>query len=247
MRDFIYIIIRFTYTVYRIQMPLERSGTALEKIKKPESLADQAYDLIRKDILIGTLAPNEELREEKFALELGISRTPLREAIRRLATDGLVILQTGKPAIVSSFTKEDALHQMEVRKLLETYNIEQVAHHVTPQFLKTLKVNLTLQKQAADKNDFHEFIELDREFHLLLANQNPNTKLKEMIHAINTGVNRAFLILANTYPISAMEASGEHEHIVTALEKQDASTARKMMLEHMDNIERRFLHYYEED
>lgn len=216
----------------------------MRKIKKPESLADQAYNLIRKDILTGTLAPNEELREEKFAMELGISRTPLREAIRRLATDGLVVLQTGKPAIVSSFTKEDALHQMEVRKLLETYNIEQVASFVTPIFINTLKNNLKLQKRAADKNDFHEFIDLDREFHLILANQNPNKKLREMIHTINTGVNRAFLILANTYPISAMEASGEHENIVTALEEKDEVAAIKAMLEHMDNIERRFLHYY---
>lgn len=216
----------------------------MRKIKKPESLADQAYNLIRKDILTGTLAPNEELREEKFAMELGISRTPLREAIRRLATDGLVVLQTGKPAIVSSFTKEDALHQMEVRKLLETYNIEQVASFVTPIFINTLKDNLKLQKRAADKNDFHEFIDLDREFHLILANQNPNKKLREMIHTINTGVNRAFLILANTYPISAMEASGEHENIVTALEEKNEVAATKAMLEHMDNIERRFLHYY---
>ncbi len=216
----------------------------MRKIKKPESLADQAYNLIRKDILTGTLAPNEELREEKFAMELGISRTPLREAIRRLATDGLVVLQTGKPAIVSSFTKEDALHQMEVRKLLETYNIEQVASFVTPIFINTLKNNLKLQKRAADKNDFHEFIDLDREFHLILANQNPNKKLREMIHTINTGVNRAFLILANTYPISAMEASGEHENIVDALEEKDEVAAIKAMLEHMDNIERRFLHYY---
>ena len=216
----------------------------MRKIKKPESLADQAYNLIRKDILTGTLAPNEELREEKFAMELGISRTPLREAIRRLATDGLVVLQTGKPAIVSSFTKEDALHQMEVRKLLETYNIEQVASFVTPIFINTLKDNLKHQKRAADKNDFHEFIDLDREFHLILANQNPNKKLREMIHTINTGVNRAFLILANTYPISAMEASGEHENIVTALEEKDEVAATKAMLEHMDNIERRFLHYY---
>ena len=216
----------------------------MKKIKKPQSLADQAYNLIRKDILTGVLAPKEELREEKLAMELGISRTPLREAIRRLATDGLVVLTTGKPASVSSFTKEDALHQMEVRKLLETYNIEQVARFVTPTFINTLKDNLKLQKRAADKNDFHEFIELDRDFHLILANQNPNTKLREMIHTINTGVNRAFLILANTYPISAMEASGEHEDIVSALENKDEIAATKAMLEHMDNIERRFLHYY---
>lgn len=225
----------------------ESSESDLRKIKKSESLADQAYDLIRKEILTGSLAPNEELREEKFALELGISRTPLREAIRRLATDGLVILQSGKPAIVSSFTKEDALHQMEVRTLLETYNIEHIVDHVTPTFIKNLNANLKLQKTAADKNDFHEFIELDREFHLMLADQNPNAKLRDMIHTINTGVNRAFLILANTYPISAMEASGEHQAIADALEKQDLIAARNAMNHHMNNIERRFLHYYEKD
>jgi DNA-binding GntR family transcriptional regulator len=147
------------------------------------------------------------LREEKFALELGISRTTLREAIRRIATDGLVVLQSGKPAIVSSFTKEDALHQMEVRTLLETYNIEHIVDHVTPAFIEKLNTNLQLQKVAAEKNDFHEFIELDREFHILLADQNPNVKLRDMIHAINTGVNRAFLI-REYLSISAMEASG---------------------------------------
>lgn len=219
----------------------------MRKIKKAESLADQAYELIRKEILTGSLAPKEELREEKFALELGISRTPLREAIRRLATDGLVVLQSGKPAIVSSFTKEDALHQMEVRTLLETYNIEHIVEHVTPTFIQKLHTNLQLQKAAAEKNDFHEFIELDREFHLLLADQNPNVKLRDMIHAINTGVNRAFLILANTYPISAMEASGEHQEISDALEKQDVVAARNAMNHHMDSIKRRFLHYYEKD
>lgn len=219
----------------------------MRKIKKAESLAEQAYDLIRKEILTGSLAPKEELREEKFALELGISRTPLREAIRRLATDGLVVLQSGKPAIVSSFTKEDALHQMEVRTLLETYNIEHIVEYVTPAFIQKLHTNLELQKAAAEKNDFHEFIELDREFHLLLADQNPNVKLRDMIHAINTGVNRAFLILANTYPISAMEASGEHQEIADALEKQNVVAARNAMNHHMDSIKRRFLHYYEKD
>ena len=217
----------------------------MKKITKTLSLADQAYEMIRKAIISGKLAPEEDLPEEKIATDLGISRTPLREALRKLAIEGLVELHKGRPAMVATFSKEDALHQMELRKVLETYNIERIAKTFDPRLLRNLKKNIDYQLEAVEVDDFHDFIDLDREFHLLLAGKSHNPKLSEIIENVNTGVNRAFLVLSNTLPISAKEAVGEHKSIVEALEMQDSQIAKGEMEKHMANIERRFLVYFQ--
>ena len=216
----------------------------MKKIEKTLSLADQAYEMIRSAIISGKLAPEEELPEEKIAADLGISRTPLREALRKLAIEGLVELHKGRPAMVATFTKEDALHQMELRKVLETYNIEKIADTFDLKLIKGLKRNISHQLKAVTTDDFEHFIDLDREFHLLLAGKSHNPKLREIIEQVNTGVNRAFLVLSNTLPLSAKEAVDEHIHILEALEKQDSQKAKVEMEKHMANIERRFLVYF---
>jgi len=216
----------------------------LKKIVKNLTLADQSYEMIRNAIISGRLAPEEELPEEKLAADLGISRTPLREALRKLAIEGLIELHKGRPATVATFTKEDSLHQMELRRILETYNIEKIATIFDRKLIKNLKENLRHQLEAVAADDFQYFIDLDREFHLLLAGKSHNPKLSEIIEHVNTGVNRAFLVLSNTLPISAKEAVEEHALIVEALEKQDSQKARDEMEKHMANIERRFLVYF---
>ena len=77
----------------------------MKKIKQSETLADQAYKMLKQAITNGKLKENEQLPEEKLANNLGISRTPLRDALSRLAAEGLVIHQTGRTAVVASFTK----------------------------------------------------------------------------------------------------------------------------------------------
>ena len=216
----------------------------MKKIVKNLTLADQSYEMIRNAIISGRLAPEEELPEEKLAADLGISRTPLREALRKLAIEGLIELHKGRPATVATFTKEDSLHQMELRRILETYNIEKIATIFDRKLIKNLKENLRHQLEAVAADDFQYFIDLDREFHLLLAGKSHNPKLSEIIEHVNTGVNRAFLVLSNTLPISAKEAVEEHALIVEALEKQDSQKARDEMEKHMANIERRFLVYF---
>lgn len=219
----------------------------MQRIKKKETFADQAFNLLKKEIISGELAPNEELPEEKLAKQLGISRTPIREAMKRLASEGLVVLHDARPATVATFTKDDVLHLMEIRRLLEVYNIESISRTITPDVLHELNQNVKEQLKAITENDFHEFIDLDREFHLLLAKGNPNPKLKEMIHSVNTGVNRAFLVLSNTLSVSAKEAYIEHKGIVEALGNQNTEIAKREMISHMENIEFRIHSYYKEE
>lgn len=222
-------------------------GSDLQRIIKKETLAEQAFNLIKKDIISGKLAPDEELPEKKLAEELGISRTPIREALKRLAAEGLIIISDAKMATVASFTEEDALQFLEIRELLEVYNLEIIADTLHDRLLEELKENLKSQLQAITEDCYEEFIELDREFHLLLAKENPNPKLRDMIHTSNTGVNRAFLVLSNTLRLSAKEAYEEHNRIFTALQSKHVETAKKEMSAHMKNIERRIQGYYQEE
>lgn len=216
----------------------------MRKIHQNISLADQAYNLLKKAIISAELAPEEELPEEKLASDLGISRTPLREALKRLAVEGLIVLQKGRPATVANFTVEESLEYMELRRVLEIYNIEGIAAELEGTLIQELKENLALQLEAVTKNDFHDFIELDREFHLILTSRSRNRKIKEMIHHMNTGINRAFLVLSNTLPMSAREAYEEHIKITEALEKKNVALAKEKMVEHMQNVENRFLGYF---
>ena len=219
----------------------------LKKIKQSETLADQAYQMIKQAITNGKLKENEQLPEEKLATNLGISRTPLRDALSRLAAEGLIIQQKGRPAIVASFTKKDSLDYMELRSLLETYNIEKIISDIDSAFITLLKTNAAKQLDAIKQDNYNEFIELDRAFHLLLASRNNNNELKNIIHRMNTGINRAFLILSNTVPTSANEAYHEHMDIIESIEKKDVILARNKMIVHMNNVEKRFLGYYAED
>ncbi|GGA18936.1 GntR family transcriptional regulator [Psychrobacillus lasiicapitis] len=216
----------------------------MKKIIQKESLADQAFNSIKDAIIAGRLAQEEELPEEKLASDLGISRTPIREALKRLAAEGLVNIHKAKPATVASFTKDSALHYMEIRKLLEIHNIEKNADQLSDQVLYELQNNLEGQLEAIESDDYNSFMDFDRAFHLQLANIGGNVKLAELISQMNTGVNRAFLFLSNTLPVSAKDAYLEHVNIVQALEKKEKNLAKQLMILHLDNVEKRFLHYY---
>lgn len=213
----------------------------MKKIVFNSTLSEQAYNIIKNSIINGKLQKSELLPEEKLAKDLGISRTPLREALNNLVAEGLIISRKGKPAIVADFTKEKALEYMELRNLLEVYNIEKSIAKMDEDFFEELDKNLREQKTAIQQGTYHDFIEKDREFHLLLASVNQNKELQQLIHRINTGVNRAFIILSKTVPQSAEPAYEEHVDIVSALKERDVILAKNKMIVHMNNVEKRFL------
>ncbi|QHA37785.1 GntR family transcriptional regulator [Rossellomorea marisflavi] len=213
-------------------------------IKK--TLAGQAFQMLRKQILSGELSSGDELPEKRLAEEYGISRTPIREALRKLAAEGLVTISEAKVAVVASFTEEDGLQHLEIRELLEVYNLD-VIPGLGEGLMGELDDNLEAQHRAILEDRYDAFIDLDRRFHLLLAAPNPNPKLKEMIKSSNTGVNRAFLGLSGRLRMSAMEAYEEHVRLVRFLKVGDRESAKRQMRHHMTQIRQRMQGYYRED
>lgn len=220
--------------------------SCLKVIKRTETLADQAFNSLKEAITTGKLKAGETLPEEKVGNDLGVSRTPLRDALSRLAMEGLVIHEQGKPAIVAGFSKEDSLEYMELRSILEVENIQKIITKIDKPFIKLLRGNLSEQLVAIEEDNYQLFIELDRAFHLLLLKPNKNSQFHDILHRMNTGVNRAFLILSSTVPQSAQGAYEEHVEIVDALEDKNVIRAKNNMVIHMNNIEKRFLSYYKE-
>ncbi|PIC58372.1 MULTISPECIES: GntR family transcriptional regulator [Sporosarcina] len=219
----------------------------MEKIVNSFSLAEQAYNMLKKSIISGELAPLTELKEGKIATDLGISRTPLREAIQKLAMEELVVLKKGKPATVATFTNEESVEIMELRQLLEIPNLVKVIANCDETGITSLEDNLKQQMKAITNNDYHQFIDYDREFHLILASYNENKKVRALIHQVNTEVNRAFLILSNTLGMSAYEAYKEHVHILEVIKRKDIDAAKSAMLIHLQNVRDRFQAYYKEE
>ncbi|TWT07219.1 GntR family transcriptional regulator [Planococcus sp. CPCC 101016] len=219
----------------------------MEKIKKQATLADQAYEYIKKMIITGKLKPGQELPEEKLALELGISRTPLREALKRLAVDALIELRKPKPAVVAAFTFQDVKEIMELRRLLEIHGLENLSKADQQPVMQQIKRNVDRQFQAVQAKNVVEFMDLDQEFHSYLYQNHENNRLKEMIKGINSGGSRAFLLLSDTAVDSAKKAYEEHLSILHAIEEGDISKAKQQLSTHLDNIESRLLKYIKQE
>ncbi|MGB6405981.1 MAG: GntR family transcriptional regulator [Planococcus donghaensis] len=215
----------------------------MEKITKQATLADRAYEYIKKMIITGELKPGQELPEEKLAHELGISRTPLREALKRLAMDALIELRNLKPAVVAAFTSQDIIEIMELRRLLEIKGLENLTDVEQRPNIDELMVNIERQLQAVQEKKVVEFMDLDQEFHALLYQNHRNNRLKEMINTINSGGSRAFLLLSDTATDSSKKAYEEHLSILQAIEQGDLRKAKQQLGVHLDNIENRLLKY----
>ncbi|WP_400164549.1 GntR family transcriptional regulator [Brevibacillus sp. TJ4] len=210
----------------------------LNKLPQNETLADRAYKEMKKAILQGTFMPGDPLPEESIASMLGISRTPLRKAINQLAFDGLVELETGKKARVANFTEEDLQHFIRLREVLEVFAAEQAVPFVTDEFLQKLEQTCIGQMEAIQKNDYYTYIELDSQFHVLIAEVTQNPKLKDFVEQISNQLLR-FLVLSRTIEESADEALVEHQQIIQALADRDVAKAGATMRKHIQSVERR--------
>ncbi|WP_134701210.1 GntR family transcriptional regulator [Ammoniphilus sp. YIM 78166] len=211
----------------------------LTKLQQTETLSDRAYRELKRAIIQGEFLPGDPLPEESVASMLGISRTPLRKAITRLAYDGLIVLETGKKARVAEYSLVDLDHFLQLRQLLEPFNAQQIASYITDEELDELEQLIQVQKEAIEQHDMYQFIESDSQFHIMLAEINHNHKLKEFIEQLNTSFYRNYLILSGTLEEYAAIAFSEHLPIIEALRHRQPEQAGEAMKTHIQNIEAR--------
>lgn len=218
----------------------------MKTVKTKVSLAEQAFNILKEEIATGRLQVGDPLPEEKISAQLGISRTPLRDALKKLENEGLITANTGRPATVAGFSKADSLDHIDMRRILEVENLERILEKLDDEIMAKLGDNLRRQQEAVHHGDHQLYLELDSTFHILLTEANPNHLFYEMVRRLGTGVSRAFLTLSNTIEPSLKSSFAEHQAILSALEARDLPSAKEAMTRHLDNVEARFLKFYDD-
>jgi DNA-binding GntR family transcriptional regulator len=202
-------------------------------IKQPESLAKMAYDSIRNAIISGQWKIGELYNEKAIAADLGISRTPVREALLELASQGLILFLPRRGLMVSRFTRRDVDEIFELRKAIELAVVEKITLTSPPFDLFEIEASLLHQRKASKERDYLAFMEADRLFHTRFCELTNNRRLiavlenlRDMIHVMGTKA-----LTAESRTLQVIE---EHQAIFEAVQRGKFEEARQAMAYHLD-------------
>lgn len=203
-------------------------------------LREVVFNTLREAILTGELEPGEHLMEVKLANKLGVSRTPIREAIRKLELEGLVVMTPRRSAEVAKITKEDLTDVLEVRRVLETLAIELCCRNRTDEDITTLQENLKKFKSCINANNVTEIATTDVQFHEVIYNSTGNRRLNQILYNLREQMYRYRLEYIKDRQ-TRKNLVLEHEEIINAIKEKDVERAKKAILIHIDNQEETIL------
>lgn len=193
-----------------------------------------AYRAIKKDILNNNLPSGTFLIERELCKALNVSRTPIREALQQLATEGLVEFIPGKGAFVAGITYEDIIEVYDVREILEGLAVKMFTIHSSESEIEELYEINNQMEQALKEDNIEKLVKYDVAFHKKIIDGCRNNRLKSMINIINDHVER----ITSTIKKDKMRAKttvDHHNNIINAIKKRDAALAEQKMREHILN------------
>lgn len=198
------------------------------------SLGARVFHKIREGILSGKYAANEELKEKNIGDELGVSRTPVREALRQLELEGLVSIIPNKGAYVVGLSKKDLRDIYEMRSLLEGLCAKWAAENITKEQIEELEENIFLSEFHAKKENWEQMVELDNRFHEILYLASGSKELQHILTDYHQYVQRVRKVtLAESARVA--KSTEEHKVIVDALKAHDPQKAEKAANIHIRN------------
>lgn len=203
-------------------------------------LRELVFEALRDAIIKGILKPGERLMEVQLAEELGVSRTPVREAIRKLELEDLVVMIPHKGAYVSSISLKDIADVFEIRSALEALAAGLAAERITPEELEELERILVKKAEIIEAHDLDRLVEIDTRFHECLYQASRNTKLVQIINNLSEQIHR-FRSTSLASPGRMKEALEEHRKIVEAISERNISLAQALAQEHIENAQNSIL------
>lgn len=198
------------------------------------SLSSRVFHTIRENILSGKYTMDEELKEKSIGEELGVSRTPVREALRQLELEGLVTIIPNKGAYVVGISQKDIRDIYEIRSRLEGLCAKWAAEQITKEQLDELEENIYLSDFHSSKGNAEQVVELDNKFHETLYKASGSRELKHILLDFHHYVQRVRMITLAVQE-RAVNSNEEHRRIVEALKAHDAAEAEKLANAHMMN------------
>ena len=199
-------------------------------------LREVIFDTLREAIIVGELKPGERLMEVKLAEKMGVSRTPVREAIRKLELEGLVEMLPRKGAHVADLSVKDIMDVLEVRSTLDGLASSLSATRITDEEIKELKHSLTQFINCVEKDNLQGSIKKDVEFHDIIYRSSRNDKLIQISNNLREQVQRFRVIYIKDYS-SSRELIKEHTEICSAITNRDPAAAMNYANRHIKNQE----------
>ena len=211
-------------------------------------LADQVYDQVLSLLMDGKLTSGDPLSIDGTARELGVSPTPVREALARLESTGLVTRVALRGYRVAPMLSHDELSDlMDARLLLEPHNAEIACGRADATFLEALEQSIDDLRRAPNGphfSDYRSYWEADERFHRLIVEQTANTFLLSAYESLGGHVHR-FRLFSGVGVRDAASAIDEHARILAAMRRGDAAAAKIAMASHICGVGERAIHEYE--
>lgn len=197
-------------------------------------LRDVVFNTLRRAIITGEFAPGERLMEISLANRLGVSRTPVREAIRKLELEGLVIMIPRKGAQVAKITEKSLRDVIEIRCVLEEFAASLACERITEEGKEKLKQAHWQFVEAVRTNDIINIVEKDENFHDVIFQAACNDRLITIINNLREQFYRYRMEYVKDIEQHSVLVT-EHERLLHAIFNQDSETAKQIMRTHLTN------------
>ena len=197
-------------------------------------LRDVVFNTLREAILKGDLVAGERLMELQLASKLGVSRTPIREAIRMLEQEGLAITIPRKGAIVAGMTEKDMQDVLEIREALEELSVQVACDKITDEEIAQLGKNMTNFEHSLKTGDLKRMAQADVEFHDVIYQATDNPKLISMLNNLREQMYR-YRVEYLKNPENHQQLLDEHEAIYRGILAKDKDAVIDMIRRHISN------------
>jgi DNA-binding GntR family transcriptional regulator len=211
-------------------------------MRRPPRFREAAYAAIKEAILAGKLAGSDPLVEERIAASLGISRTPVREALAILEHEGLIAPRYGKGLFIRALTRDEFMEMFTANEAVEPYLARRAAWHATDEHLIQMQAAIDRGRQAAVEVNLYDSLRSGRDFHHWLGTAAGNSRLTEFVVRNEEQADLYLISLGDDHLISSshMETSNrEHQNILDAIRARDPEAAARFVIVHGQSLRER--------
>ncbi|MEW6623738.1 MAG: GntR family transcriptional regulator [Bacillota bacterium] len=206
------------------------------KLEAYKPLRDIVFEALKDAIVKGQLKPGERLMEQQIAEELGVSRTPVREAIRKLELEGFIIMIPRRGAYVSDVSLKDVAQVFEVRAAMESLAAGLAAQRITDEQMEDLERKFVEAKAALENSDLEMAIRFDSEFHEIIYQASRNDRLVQILSNLREQIHR-YRSASLAHPGRLKDTMEEHKNLLDAIYQRNVGLAEKLAKEHIENAE----------
>jgi len=208
----------------------------LSKINNYELLSKKVYRILKEKIIKGNFLSGEKILEVNISKQLGVSRTPVREALRELSAEGFVKMEPNLGMVVVDFSLEELKEVLETRILLEGFAASVAAEKINKQEIAKLEEIIRKMNNCICKNDVIVYSNLNAKFHGLILNICGNKRMMKICTNLSDSEHRFKIRSLRDNPERLKYSLKEHQKILEALKKKDSEQANKLSKKHIEKV-----------